>query len=64
MKLILISNEGRQLACVDNLPSSESRNPAQVFALLDLLERLLETGQRGGRETGSAALSEEEAAVH
>ena len=63
MKLLLVTDEGRQLACVDNLSGSENRNPAQVFELLDLLERLLEAGQRGGGTTSAAALSEAGAAV-
>jgi hypothetical protein len=46
MKLLLMSDEGRELACVDDLPNGQDRNPAQMFALLDALEKLLETGWR------------------
>ena len=53
MKLLLISDEGRQLACVDDVPNAEERNPAQVFALLDLVERLLESASRSHKPVAS-----------
>jgi hypothetical protein len=56
MKLLLITDEGRQLACIDDLPNGEDRNPAQVFALLDILERILETGWRDCAEAKLGSL--------
>ena len=63
MKLVLISDEGRQLACVDNLPNGQDRDPAQAFALLDVVEKLLETGWRDCGETELGCLPAPDAAA-
>ncbi|MBI4461105.1 MAG: hypothetical protein HY648_13745 [Acidobacteria bacterium] len=53
MKLLLLNNEGRPVASLNDLEQYDVRSPAQVFALLDLLEKLIETAKRDHCDVGS-----------
>ena len=46
MKIVLINDEGQSIASFESPLRPEDRSPAQAFALLDLLEKLLESARR------------------
>ncbi|MBI3896256.1 MAG: hypothetical protein HY313_10045 [Acidobacteria bacterium] len=56
MKLLLVNNEGHPVASFDDLERYDVRSPSQVFALLDLVEKLIETAKRDHRDAGSAQM--------
>ena len=45
MKLLLINREGHPVACLEDLEKYDGRSPGHVFALLDLLEKLIATAK-------------------
>ncbi|HEY7680250.1 MAG TPA: hypothetical protein VIC04_06985 [Terriglobia bacterium] len=50
MKLLLINDAGSTVACFDDLQQYADRSPAQAFALLDLVEKLIESLNRDSGE--------------
>ena len=52
MKLLLLNNEGHPVACFDHLERYDVQSPAQVFALLDLVEMLIKTAKQDREEVG------------
>jgi hypothetical protein len=51
MRVVLFNDEGQSIASFDHVLRSDDRNPAQAFAVLDLVEKLLETARRDRGET-------------
>ena len=49
MRIVLFNDEGRSIASVEHSPQSDDSSSAQAFAVLDLVEKLLESAraQRG-----------------
>jgi len=52
MKLLLINDAGSPVACFDDFQQYAGRSPAQTFALLDLVEKLIESVDRDLGEAG------------
>ena len=59
MKLLLLNDAGSPVACFDDFQQYAGRSPAQTFALLDLVEKLVESVNRDlekpGRKRSPAA---------
>jgi hypothetical protein len=55
MKLLLINDEGKPLAASEDFSQYDDRSPAQLCALLDVLEKLLESATRERGEASSGA---------
>ena len=55
MRVVLFNDEGQSLGSFEHVVRSEDRIPAQVFALFDLVEQLLESATRSGGEVVPAA---------
>lgn len=52
MRLLLLNGAGHPLACFEDFQRYADRSPAQVFALLDLVEKLIKTASREMEQPG------------
>jgi hypothetical protein len=52
MRVVLFNDEGQSIASFDHVLRSD--DPAQAFAVLDLVEKLLESARRDRGETMTA----------
>jgi hypothetical protein len=60
MKLLLLNDAGSPVACFEDFQQYAGRSPAQTFALLDLVEKLIESVDGNlGDASWSEALSDE-----
>jgi hypothetical protein len=61
MKIVLINDQGQSIASVNHIVRAGDPNSIQAFALLDLIERLLESAVAEGGKQPAAATAKIEA---
>jgi hypothetical protein len=55
MRVVLFNDDGQSIGSFEHEVRSDDRSPAQAFALLDLVEQLLESATRSREEVAPAA---------
>jgi hypothetical protein len=58
MRIVLFNDEGKAIGSFDHALKADDRDPARAMVLLDLLEKILETGWRDCAAPKSSALPE------
>ena len=53
MKLLLVSDSGEPVACLDSVEEFGVRESSSVFAMLDLLESMIAAAKDGGPVGGT-----------
>jgi len=52
MKLLLVNNSGEPVACLHDVEGYDTHDSNQVFAMLDLVERMIATAKENETATG------------
>ena len=55
MKVLLVNDNGHQVACMENLEQYDAGKPGDLFALMDFLEQLIATAKEGNVRRTPAA---------